>query len=342
MGIKEFLRKKDVVISTERYLIGALSNMAMGLFASLLVGTILKSVGGKFHIAYLTDTVAPMAMSMTGSAIGVAIAMALKAPPLVLFAATITGASGNAAGGPVGALIATVVGVEIGKIISKETKIDIILTPTLTIITGMLAGGLVGPSIAKVMWAFGELVMHATEMQPFYMGIIVSVIVGVVLTLPISSAALCMMLGLSGLAAGAATVGCCCQMVGFAVMSFKENGWGGLFAQGIGTSMLQMGNIVKNPKIWIPPTLASAVLGPLATMFFKIENSPIGAGMGSCGFVGQIATISTMGEKGTSGVSVYTAIILLHFILPAIVTLIIAGFMRKKGYIKDGDLKLNL
>lgn len=342
MSVKEFLKKKDVVISTERYLISALSNMAMGLFASLLVGTILKSVGGKFHIAYLTEQVAPMAMSMTGSAIGVAIAFALKAPPLVLFAATITGASGNAAGGPVGALVATVVGVEIGKLISKETKIDIILTPTLTIITGMLTGGLVGPSIAKVMWAFGALVMRATEMQPFYMGIIVSVIVGVVLTLPISSAALCMMLGLSGLAAGAATVGCCCQMVGFAVMSFRENGWGGLAAQGIGTSMLQMGNIVKNWKIWIPPTLASAILGPVATIVFKIENSPIGAGMGTCGFVGQIATVSTMNEAGKGGASLYLAIIVLHFVLPAILTLIIAHFMRKKNYIKEGDLKLNL
>ena len=255
---------------------------------------------------------------------------------------TITGASGNAAGGPVGALIATVVGVEIGKLISKETKIDIILTPTLTIISGMLAGGLVGPSIAKIMWAFGALVMRATEMQPFYMGIIVSVVVGVVLTLPISSAALCMMLGLSGLAAGAATVGCCCQMIGFAVMSFKENGWGGLAAQGIGTSMLQMPNIVKNWKIWIPPTLASAILGPLATMVFKLENSPIGAGMGTCGFVGQIATISTMNESGKGGASLYLSIILLHFILPAIVTLVIAYFMRKKNYIKEGDLKLNL
>ena len=342
MSFRQFLRKKDVVISTERYLIGALSNMAMGLFASLLVGTILKSFGGKFHIAYLTDTVAPMAMSMTGSAIGVAIAIALKAPPLVLFAATITGASGNAAGGPVGALIATVIGVEIGKIVSKETKIDIILTPTLTIITGMLAGGIIGPTVAKIMWAFGELIMQATEMQPFYMGILVSVTVGVVLTLPISSAALCMMLELSGLAAGAATVGCCCQMVGFAVMSFKENGWGGLFAQGIGTSMLQMGNIVKNPKIWIPPTLASAILGPLSTLVFKLENSPIGAGMGTCGFVGQIATLSTMEGIGKNGISIYIIIILLHFILPAIITFIIAQIMRKKGYIKDGDLKLNL
>lgn len=339
MNIKKFLRKKDVIISTDRYLIGALSNMAMGLFASLLVGTILKTIGSKFHIPYLTDTVAPMAMSMTGSAIGVAIAMALKAPPLVLFSATITGAAGNAAGGPVGALISTVVGVEIGKLISKETKIDIIITPILTIMSGMLVGGIVGPTVAKIMWAFGRLIMQATEMQPFYMGVIISVVVGVVLTLPISSAALCMMLELSGIAAGAATIGCCCQMVGFAVMSFKENGWGGLFAQGIGTSMLQMGNIVKNPKIWIPPTLASAILGPLATVVFKLENSPIGAGMGTCGFVGQITTISTMNKSGNS---IYLIIFLVHFVLPAIVTLIISQIMRKKGYIKDGDLKLNL
>ncbi|WP_300359551.1 PTS transporter subunit IIC [Fusobacterium sp.] len=339
MNIKKFLRKKDVVISTDRYLIGALSNMAMGLFASLLVGTILKTIGSKFHISYLTDTVAPMAMSMTGSAIGVAIAMALKAPPLVLFSATITGAAGNAAGGPVGALISTVVGVEIGKLISKETKIDIIITPILTIMSGMLVGGIVGPTVAKIMWAFGRLIMQATEMQPFYMGVIISVVVGVVLTLPISSAALCMMLELSGIAAGAATIGCCCQMVGFAVMSFKENGWGGLFAQGVGTSMLQMGNIVKNPKIWIPPTLASAILGPLATVVFKLENSPIGAGMGTCGFVGQITTISTMNKSGNS---IYLIIFLVHFVLPAIVTLIISQIMRKKGYIKDGDLKLNL
>lgn len=339
MNIKKFLRKKDVVISTDRYLIGALSNMAMGLFASLLVGTILKTIGSKFHISYLTDTVAPMAMSMTGSAIGVAIAMALKAPPLVLFSATITGAAGNAAGGPVGALISTVVGVEIGKLISKETKIDIIITPILTIMSGMLVGGIVGPTVAQIMWAFGRLIMQATEMQPFYMGVIISVVVGVVLTLPISSAALCMMLELSGIAAGAATIGCCCQMVGFAVMSFKENGWGGLFAQGIGTSMLQMGNIVKNPKIWIPPTLASAILGPLATVVFKLENSPIGAGMGTCGFVGQITTISTMNKSDNS---IYLIIFLAHFVLPAIVTLIISQIMRKKGYIKDGDLKLNL
>ncbi len=339
MSIKNFLRKKDVIISTDRYLIGALSNMAMGLFASLLVGTILKTIGSKFHISYLTETVAPMAMSMTGSAIGVAIAMALKAPPLVLFSATITGAAGNAAGGPVGALIATVVGVEIGKLISKETKIDIIITPIFTIISGMLVGGIVGPTVAKVMWAFGKLIMQATEMQPFYMGIIISVVVGVVLTLPISSAALCMMLELSGIAAGAATIGCCCQMVGFAVMSFKENGWGGLFAQGMGTSMLQMGNIVKNPKIWIPPTLASAILGPLGTVVFKLENSPIGAGMGTCGFVGQITTISTMNKPGSS---IYLIIFLVHFVLPAIVTLMISQIMRKKGYIKDGDLKLNL
>lgn len=342
MKLKDFLRKKDVVISYDRYLIGALSNMAMGLSASLLIGTILKSFGTNFEIKFLTEKVAPLAMSMTGASIGVAVAYALKSPPLVLFASTITGMAGNAAGGPVGAFVAVVIGAEFGKIVSKETKIDIIITPAITIIFGILAGGAVGPTIAKIMWSFGELIMYATELQPFYMGIIISVVVGMVLTLPISSAALCMMLNLGGLAGGAATVGCCCQMIGFAVMSFRENGWGGIAAQGIGTSMLQISNIIKNWKIWIPPTLTSAILGPVSTIIFKMENSPIGAGMGTSGFVGQIATISTMTGKGKSGISLYITIILIHFVLPAIITLIIAEIMRKRKLIKDGDLKLNL
>lgn len=342
MRIKEFFEKKDVIFSTERYLISAMSNMAMGLFSSLLVGTILKTIGSKFNVLYLVNEVAPLAMNMTGAAIGVAIAYGLKAPNLVLFASTIVGAFGNKVGGPVGAFIGTIFGVEIGKLISKETKIDIILTPSATIISGMLIGELVGPSISKFMASFGHLIMIATELQPFYMGIFISVLVGIALTLPISSAAICMMLQLSGLAGGAATVGCCCQMVGFAVMSFKENGWGGLAAQGIGTSMLQMSNIIKNWKIWIPPTLTSAILGPVSTIIFKMENSPIGSGMGSCGFVGQIATLNTMEELGKGGVNLYLIIILLHFILPAFITIIIATLMRKKGLIKEGDLKLNL
>lgn len=342
MDLKGFLKKKGVEITTERYLIKAMSNMAMGLFASLLVGTILKTIGGKLGIDYLVNDVAPMSMKMTGAAIGVAVAYGLNAPPLVLFASTITGFSGNLLGGPVGAFLSTVIGVEFGKIVSKETKIDIIVTPSVTIIFGMVVGKLVGPSVAKIMTSFGELIMRATELEPFYMGICVSVLVGIALTLPISSAAICMMLQLSGIAAGAATVGCSAQMVGFAVMSFRENGWGGIAAQGMGTSMLQMGNIVRNWKIWIPPTLASAILGPVATMVFKMENSPIGAGMGTCGFVGQIATIGVMEEIGRGGVTLYLIILLLHFVLPAILTLIFASFMRKKNLIKDGDLKLDL
>lgn len=342
MSLRDFLRKKDVIISTERYLIVAMSNMAMGLFSSLLVGTILKTIGSKFDIPYLVEVVSPLAMRMTGPAIGVSIAYGLKAPGLVLFASTITGAFGNEVGGPVGAFFGTIIGVELGKLISKETKIDIILTPIFTILTGMLAAEMVGPTIAKIMSSFGKIIMVTTELQPFYMGICVSVLMGIALTLPISSAAICMMLGLSGIAAGAATVGCCCQMVGFAVMSFKENGFGGLAAQGLGTSMLQMGNIIKNWKIWIPSILSSAILGPVATIIFKMENSPIGAGMGTCGLVGQIATIGAMEEIGRGGNKLYLTILLLHIILPAILTLFFSTLMRKKGYIKDGDLKLDL
>lgn len=338
MGIKSFLEKKDVKISVDRYLIKAMSNMAMGLFASLLVGTILKTIGLKFSINYLVEDVAPIAMQMTGAAIGVAVAYGLNAPPLVLFASTITGASGNALGGPACAFIATIVGVEVGKLISKETKIDIILTPAFTIISGMLVGGLVGPTISRVMLTFGDIIMKATELQPFYMGIIVSVLVGIALTLPISSAAICMMLGLSGIAAGAATVGGASQMVGFAVISFRENGWGGVFAQGLGTSMLQMSNIIKNWKIWIPPTLTSAILGPVSTTIFNMENVPLGAGMGTSGLVGQITTIATMNK----GFSMYVIVLLLHFVLPAIISLIISEMMRKRNWIKEGDLKLEL
>ncbi|MFK4785123.1 PTS transporter subunit IIC [Fusobacterium sp. MFO224] len=336
--IKAFLEKKDVKISVERYLIKAMSNMAMGLFASLLVGTILKTVGLKFGIEYLVKDVAPMAMQMTGAAIGVAVAYGLNAPPLVLFASTITGASGNALGGPACAFIATIVGVEIGKLISKETKLDVILTPAFTIISGMLIGTAIGPIISKIMWTFGEVIMRATELQPFYMGIFVSVLVGIALTLPISSAAICMMLSLGGIAAGAATVGCCSQMIGFAVISFRENGWGGFFAQGLGTSMLQMSNIIKNWKIWIPSILTSAILGPVATIVFKMKNSPLGAGMGTSGLVGQVTTISVMDR----GPSIYVIILFLHFILPGLISLIIAEFMRKKNWIKEGDLRLHL
>jgi uncharacterized membrane protein len=339
---KAFLKRKNIEFSVQRYLIDAMSHMALGLFASLLVGTILNSLGTWLNIPFLSETVWPIAKSMMGPAIGVAVAYGLKAPPFVLFASAITGAAGDSlGGGPVGAFVAAVIGAEFGKAVSKETKVDLIVTPAVTILTGVLIGKFVGPGIAKFMTGLGQMIIYATTLQPFWMGILVSVLVGLALTAPISSAALCIMLGLEGLAAGAATAGCCTQMVGFAVISFKDNGWGGAIAQGIGTSMLQIPNIVKNYRILIPPTLASAITGPLATMVFKMENIPMGAGMGTSGLVGQFGTITAMAGKVPS-LKLYLSILLLHFILPAVLSLLIALPMRKWGWIKDGDMKLNI
>lgn len=332
-----FLKRKNIEFSLKRYGIEALGAMALGLFASLIVGLILKTLGDKIGIAFLTDY-GVRAMAMTGPAIGVAVAFGLKAPPLVLFSSVITGMAGNAAGGPAGCFIAAVVGAEFGKLVSKETKVDIIVTPVVTIIAGVATGLLVGPGIGQFMVWLGALIMKATELQPIPMGILVAVIVGMVLTAPISSAALCIMLKLGGLAAGAATVGCCAQMVGFAVASYRENGWGGLVSQGLGTSMLQVPNIVKNPLIWIPPTLASAIIGPFATTLFQMTNVPEGAGMGTSGIVGQFGTVAAMGFTG----GVIVKILLLHVIAPAVLTLAISEFMRKKGWIKFGDMKLDV
>jgi uncharacterized membrane protein len=277
------------------------------------------------------------AMAMMGPAIGVSVAFGLKAPPLVLFASTITGMAGAKLGGPAGCFVAAVIGAEFGKLVSKETKVDIIVTPAVTIITGVATGVFVGPIINAAMVGLGQIIMRATELQPIPMGILVSVIMGLVLTAPISSAALAMMLKLGGLAAGAATVGCCAQMVGFAVASYRENKVGGLIAQGLGTSMLQVPNIVRNPRILIPPTLASAILGPLATTVMRMENVPAGAGMGTSGLVGQFGTIEAMGASG----AVLFKIAMLHFILPAVLTLIISEYMRKKEWIRFGDQKLD-
>ena len=334
---QSFLARKDVVFSLHRYGIQALGAMALGLFSSLLVGLILKVIGEQLGITVLVEY-GNQAMAMMGPAIGVAVAFGLKAPPLVLFASTITGMAGAKLGGPAGCFVAAVVGAEFGKIVSKETKVDIIVTPAVTIITGVTTGVFVGPIINKAMVGLGAVIMTATELQPIPMGILVSVIMGLVLTAPISSAALSMMLKLGGIAAGAATVGCSAQMVGFAVASYRENKLGGLVAQGLGTSMLQVPNIVRNPRILIPPTLASAILGPLATTVMKMENVPAGAGMGTSGLVGQFGTIEAMGLNGI----VLLKILLLHFILPAILTLIFSEFMRNKGWIKFGDQKLDI
>ena len=329
-SVQDFLTKKGIEISFKRYGIDVLGSMAMGLFASLLIGTILNTIGLKLGIPFFSETIWPIAKEMTGPAIAVAIAMALKAPNMVVFSSLIVGYAGNQLGGPAGAWIASWLSVELGKVVSKG------------IISGVSIGTFLGPVINNLMSGLGKTIMLATSLQPFWMGIVISVIVGIVLTLPISSAALCMMLSLAGLAGGAATAGCSAQMIGFAVMSFKENGWSGLLAQGLGTSMLQIPNILKNWKIWIPPTLASAITGPIATTIFKMENIPLGSGMGTSGLVGQIGTITAMGEAGASAFTIYAGIAVLHFVLPALLSLIFYRILKKIGWIKEGDLKLNL
>lgn len=336
-SVKEFLHRKGVNITVKTYLIDAMGAMAFGLFASLLIGTIFGTLGDKTHLE-LFHTIAEYCQSATGAALGVSIAYALHAPQLVLFSAATVGIAGNALGGPVGALLATVVATELGKLISKETRVDILVTPGVTIISGVIIAQFVGPGVSAFMTAFGNLVKTATEMQPFFMGMLVSALIGVALTLPISSAAICIMLSLDGLAGGAATAGCCAQMIGFAVLSFRENGVGGLLAQGLGTSMLQMANIVKNPRIWVAPTLVSLITGPIATCIFRLENIPAGSGMGTCGLVGPIGIYTAMG----GGVSMWLGILLVCFVLPAILAAIFGEIFRKIGWIRPGDLKLDL
>ena len=290
--LKAFLARKNIVISARRYGIDALGAMAQGLFCSLLIGTILKTLGQQLGWALLVD-IGAYAMAVSGPAMAVAIGYALQADPMVLFSLAAVGWSANAeggAGGPLAVLIIAIVAAECGKAVSKETRIDILVTPAVTIFIGVALAKLIAPPIGSAASAFGLVIDRATKLQPFWMGIAVSVLVGVALTLPISSAAICSVLGLTGLAGGAAVAGCCAQMVGFAVMSFKENSWGGLISQGLGTSMLQMPNIVRNPQIWIAPTLTAAITGPIATCVFGLEmnGAPINSGMGTCGLCGQI------------------------------------------------------
>ncbi|MBN2898891.1 MAG: PTS sugar transporter subunit IIC [Clostridia bacterium] len=339
---KSFLKRKNVEITAHRYLITALSYMTYGLFGTLIIGSILNQIGLKLGIPLLSETIWPAARAMTGPAIAVGVAYGLEAPPLVIFASTITGSIGGALGGPVGAFLAGIFGAEFGKMVSKETKVDILVTPSVTIIVGSMIGTWVGPYIDTFMKAFGQMIMTATEMHTLPMSIIVSVVMGIALTLPISSAAIGIMLSLSGLAAGAATAGCSAQMIGFAVISFKENKWSGLLSQGLGTSMLQMPNIVRNWRIWIPAILASAITGPIATVIFKLQNTPVGSGMGTSGLVGQLGTIEAMEAAGYTGVNIYGPILLVHFILPAILSLAFASVLRKISWIKKDDLKLDL
>ncbi len=343
--MKEFLKRKDIEFSAKRYFNDALSAMALGLFSSLLIGLIIKTLGEQTTnligdnpvSAFLIET-GGIAMGLMGPAIGVAVAWGLKAPPLVLFASVVTGSMGAALGGPAGAFLAAAIGAEFGKAVSKETKVDILVTPATTLIAGMIRAKVFGPAIGALMTGLGKVIMAATELQPFLFGIIVAVVVGLVLTAPISSAALCIMLDLSGLAAGAATVGCAAQMIGFAVVSYKENGIGGLVAQGLGTSMLQVSNIIRNPWILLPPTLAGAIIGPLATVVFKMTNIPVGAGMGTSGLVGQIGTFTSMGFS----LPVLMKVLLLHLVLPALLSILIYIPLKKAGKIKEGDYKLNL
>lgn len=336
--VKDFLKRKQINISVQTYLIDALGAMAFGLFASLLIGTIFGTLGEKTGLE-IFSTIAVYAKGATGAALGVSIAYALKAPQLVLFSAATVGIAGNELGGPVGALVATIIATELGKAVSKETRVDILVTPGVTIIFGVLTAQFIGPGVSAFMTAFGDLVKTATVMQPFFMGIVVSALIGIALTLPISSAAICIMLSLDGLAGGAATAGCCAQMIGFAVLSYRENGFGGLLAQGLGTSMLQMPNIVRNPKIWLAPTLASMVTGPISTMVFKLENIAAGAGMGTCGLVGPIGIYTAMPEGGAN---MWLGIVLICFLLPAVLTLAFGEVFRRIGWIREGDLKLDL
>lgn len=350
--VKSFLKKKNIEISPKRYGIDALGAMAQGLFASLLIGTIIKTLGSQLGIAILT-TIGEYAQSATGPAMAVSIGYALQCPPLVLFSLAAVGIAANSlggAGGPLAVLIVTIFAAEFGKLVSKETKIDIIVTPFVTIFIGAALSMWWAPAIGAAASAVGNAIMWATELQPFFMGILVSVIVGIALTLPISSAAICAALGLTGLAGGAAVAGCCAQMVGFAVLSFKENRWGGLFAQGIGTSMLQMGNIVRKPVIWLPAIITSAITGPIATCIFRLQmnGAAVSSGMGTCGLVGQMGVYTgwladiEAGTKTAITAFDWIGLILICFILPGIITWLIGKAMRAAGIIGENDLKLDL
>ena len=349
-GFKEYLKQQNIELSAKRYFIDAMSAMAQGLFASLLIGTILKTLGQQLHWELLV-TVGQFAFDMCGPAIAVAIGYALHAAPLVLFSLVAVGFAGNqlgGAGGPLAVYVLAIIACECGKLVSKRTKVDILVTPAVTTLVGVLLAILIAPPIGKAASWVGDLIKWATELQPFFMGILVSVVVGVALTLPISSAAICAALGLTGLAGGAAVAGCCAQMVGFAVMSFRENRWGGLVSQGIGTSMLQMPNIIKNPRTWIPPILASAITGPLATCLFRLEmNGPaVSSGMGTCGFVGQIGVYTgwvndvAAGTKAAVTAMDWIGLALICFVLPALLSWAFCAVERKLGWIKEGDLKL--
>ena len=363
--LKAFLKRKNIVISGRRYGIDAMGAMAQGLFCSLLIGTIVKTLGEQLGLPFLVD-VGGYASAMSGAAMAVAIGFALQAPPLVLFSLATVGYAANAlgstsliegqagAGGPLAVLFIAIIAAECGKAVSKETKVDILVTPLVTILVGVGLSAWWAPAIGTAATAVGNIIMWATDLQPFLMGIVVSVVIGMALTLPISSAAICAAFGLTGLAGGAAVAGCCAQMVGFAVLSFRENRWGGLVSQGLGTSMLQMGNIVKNPRIWLPAILTSAITGPMATCLFHLEmnGAPVSSGMGTCGLVGQIGVwtgwlapseraIANGAAAIVPGAIDWIGLTLISFVLPAVLCWAFGLFFRKIGWIGEGDLKLD-
>ena len=359
--VKTFLKRKNIQLSARRYGIDALGAMAQGLFCSLLIGTILDTLGAQLGIEALV-TIGGYASAMSGPAMAIAIGYALQAPPLVLFSLATVGYAANAlgsttldggkgAGGPLAVLFIAIIAAEIGKAVSKETKIDILVTPLATILAGVGLSAWWAPAIGTAATSVGSIIMWATDLQPFLMGIVVSVVIGIALTLPISSAAICAALGLTGLAGGAAVAGCCANMIGFAVMSFRENRWGGLVSQGLGTSMLQMGNIVRNPRIWLPAILTSAITGPLATCVFQFQmNDPSGgvaSGMGTCGLVGPIGVYAgwvadvASGAKAAITAMDWAAMVLICFLLPGVLTWAFGLVLRRVGWIREGDLKLD-
>lgn len=327
----------------KKYLVDAMSHMAMGLFCSLILGLIISQIARIPGLGFL-DFIAEALSStspLTGACIGLAMASGLTCAPLITISSAITGALGYQFGGPVGAYLSVIIGAEIGLLISKKTPVDIILTPMVTIICGGLIARYCCSPINDFMQYLGALINNATQLSPFLMGMTVSVLVGCALTLPISSVAICVMLGIDGLAAGAATVGCCAQMIGFAVISYKENGIGGLLSQGVGTSMLQIGNIMRKPIIWLAPTLTSAILGPISTVWLRMTNNSLGAGMGTSGLVGPLATYATMSPEADSAGLLIVKIVCMYFIAPAVISLGINTIMVRFGWIKPGDMKLN-
>ena len=363
---KEFLKSKDINVSAKTYFVDAMGGMAQGLFASLLIGTILSTVAKYLGmidspffvtVAHFIGQAGSLASAVTGAAIGVGIAFALKAPMLVMACAAAVGYFANAypgsvgkcgifyldkpyTAGPLGVFIAVIFAVEFGKMVSKQTKVDILVTPIVTLGVGFGVAYVTCPPIAIAMNWLGEFINTATTLHPFLMGIIISVVVGIILTLPISSAAICASIGIAGIAGGAALAGCCAQMIGFAVASYRENKWGGVVSQGLGTSMLQMPNIMVHPQIWIPATLASAITGPMATMIFKLECTGVSAGMGTCGLVGPIGCFSAMSESGNLNWYTMLGMFCICLFTPAVLSLIFSEIMRKIGWIKPGYMKL--